>query len=263
MPPPLAALATIARRPDDRLSDHVEIGMASRPPVQFVLYELLRREQALAAGAQPPGRTEASRILDLAQSAYGELVGVLIGRPDEVLDTTRDGEWSLRDLLRHAIAVELRYRSQVNYSASRHDDEPLAIPDDRLPCDRLSPPDLAFADSRTAGITRVLELLGGARAQTDRAVSVLPDSALARPSLWGTLQFTVRMRLHQTAAHLVEVVVQSEKCLGDDLNVESRRILRHCCAVRGLHERWSGAEQLAVVDTLYSALAAAGTQTSP
>ncbi|MGH2451775.1 MAG: DinB family protein [Candidatus Limnocylindria bacterium] len=254
MPPPLEALGAIAAMPESALP-HADFGDGRRVPVQFILYDLLRHEQALATGSRPGGRSEALRILDLAQAAYGELVGVLVGRADELLETARDGEWSLRDLLRHAIAVELRYAAQVEYAATRRDEDPLAIPDDRLPCDRLAPPEPDFADSRTGGLARVLELLGEARARSNGRLSSVPDAALGRPSFWGKLQMELRMRLQQTAAHLTEVVIQAEKCVDAGLEPERRRILRRCCMTRGSHESWSDQEARALLDARYRRLA--------
>lgn len=223
-----------------------------------MLSDCLRREQALLAGPQPEGRSELARVLDLVQAAYGELVGLLIGHADELLESARDREWSLRDLLRHAIAVELRYAAQVAWGASRSDADPLAIPEERLPCDRLSPPEPAFADSRSGGMARMLELLGVARSRSDEDLKRIPDATLARPTLWGTVPLTVRMRAHQMAAHLTEVVVQAEKCLapfGPD--AEARRILRRCCRMRGAHERWSSAEAGQLIDADYRRVASA------
>jgi hypothetical protein len=255
MPPPLEAVAVIASLPDRDLSRPSEFGDGPKA-AQFVLYDLLRHEQALAAGPQHD-RTEIARTLDLAQMAFGELVGVLVGRDDDLLDTARDGEWSLRDLLRHAIAVELRYGAQVAYAATRADDDPLAIPDGLLPCDRLSPPEPEFADSRMGGMTRMLQLLGEARARSDTRIDTLPEAALTRPSLWGKMRMSVRMRLHQTAAHLTEVAIQTEKCLGAGLDLEARRIVRRCCAMRGAHERWSERNARELLDARYERLAEA------
>lgn len=215
MPPPLDAVAAITRLSDSALSREVDLG-GHRVPPRFVLYDLLRCEQDLAIRHRPQRRTEISAILDLAQAAYGDLVGVLAGRADELMESARDGEWSLRDLLRHAMAVELRYAAQVEYASTRRDADPLTIPSERLPCDRLAPPEPGFADSRSAGLTRVLELVGEARAGSDRRLVELRDAAMEHPSLWGTLRMTVRMRSHQIAAHLTEVTVQSEKMLGVD-----------------------------------------------
>jgi hypothetical protein len=237
MPPPLDALAAIARLDDKRNS------------LRGVLYGLLRREQAISASEPSSPRSEVSRILDFAQAAYGDVVGVVVGRGDGLLDTARDGDWSLRDVLRHAIAVELRYAAQVGYSATRSDADPVQIPPGLLPCDRLSPPEPAFAASRGGGVLEILELLGNARADSDASLAKVPDSALACPSMWGTQLLDVRMRLHQIAVHLTETAIQIEKIV--DGGGELRAIVRRCCLTRGLHERWSLAAERAVLDESY------------
>jgi len=256
MSAPLDALGSLAGVRDADLSGQVDLGARSKVSIQFVLYDLLRHEQAIAVGAQRAAESEIARILDLAQAAYGDLVGVLIGRSDEDLDNMRDGEWSLRDVLRHAIAVELRYAAQVEYSALRGDEEPIGIPPERLPCDRLSPPEPQYAAARVAGISQMLDLLGLARLTTDERLAAVPDTALARPSLWGTRPMTVRMRSHQIAVHLTECAIQSEKCLAAKDASEARRILRHISAARGAHERWSDSAARAELDDRYRQLAA-------
>lgn len=252
----LDALGSLARVGDADLSRQVDIETGGKAPIQFVLYDLLRHEQALAVGAQRAPETEMARILDLAHAACGDLVGLLVGQSDRDLDDTRDGEWSLRDVLRHAIAVELRYGAQVEYSAMRGDEEPIGIPPGRLPCDRLSPPEPEFAAARSAGISQMLDLLGLARLTTDERLAAVPDSALERPSLWGAHPMPVRMRAHQIAVHLTESAIQSEKCLATRHMSEARRILRHICAARGAHERWSESTARAKLDERYRSLAA-------
>lgn len=244
MPAPLDAQGALAGFPD-----------AGVQPVRSALYDILREEQALAMTA-PAGRPEVDRILDLAQAAYGGMIGLLVGRSDAVLDGTRDGDWTLRDVLRHAIAVELRYGAQVQYAAARRDDEPLAAPPERLPCDRLTPPEETFGRTRAAGIGELLDLVGVARRATDQRVVAIAPAALDRPSLWGTRQLTVRLRLHQIAVHLTESVIQMEKCLADAPSLEARRILRQAATIRGSHERWSAPDQRAELDARYRELAA-------
>src|SRR5437764_474690 len=225
MPPPLDALAAIVQRDDGALAAD------ERSSRRDALYRLLRREQAIAASAQP-ARSEVARILDFAQAAHGDVVGVLIGRDDRLLDSARDGEWSLRDVMRHAIAVELRYAAQVDYSASRADADPIQIPPALLPCDRLSPPESEFGLSPSGGVLELLRLLGNARTSTDARLARLPDAVLGRPSLWGKQQIDVRMRLHQIAAHLTETAIQMEKIVGS--GGELRAIVRRCCITRGM-----------------------------
>jgi hypothetical protein len=245
MPPPLDALAAIARLDGEALLAD------KRSSLRDGLYGLMRREQAIFASGQP-SRSEASRILDFAQSAYGDVAGVLIGRDDGVLDTARDGEWTLRDVLRHAMAVELRYAAQVEYSATRAESDPVEIRPALLPCDRLAPPEAEFAASRSNGVLELLELLGKARAGTDDRLANVANSALTRPSLWGTRLVDVRTRLHQVAAHLTETAIQIEKIVGGA--GELRAIIRRCCTMRGMHERWSEAKDRHDLDESYRAL---------
>jgi hypothetical protein len=252
MPPPLRDFAAVARLDDEALAQKVGVA-GNRISRGDALYGLLRREQAIFASAESRPRSEVSRILDFAQAAYGDLVGVLVGRDDGILDTSRDGDWSLRDVLRHAIAVELRYAAQVEYSATRAESDPVEIRPGLLPCDRLSPPEPEFAGSRDGGILDVLDLLGKARASSDLRLAKVPDSALTRPSLWGTARLDVRIRLHQIAAHLTESAIQIEKIVGS--GGELRAVMRRCGVTRGMHERWSPAEERAVLDKSYRALA--------
>lgn len=249
-----ASLVVLLGIPDDAL--HRPFGEGRAPP-QVLLFAALRREQAAAVAADALPRGEASRILALAGSAHRELEALLSGREAAILERARDGEWSLRDLLRHAIAVELRYREQVRYSATRSDDEPIAIPPDRLPCDRLSPPEPEYAESRTGDAGRLLALLGLARGQSDAQLGDLEPGRLARPSLWGEARIDVRERLHQMAAHLVEVTLQSEKMLdaAGERSTEARRILRRVWATRGRHERASAPETVTMLDAQLAAIA--------
>lgn len=216
--------------------------------IQFLLYSALRREQAAAAAVK--WRRESAAALAHAQSASRELEAVLAGRPDTFLDSLRDGEWALRDLVRHVIAVEFRYAAQVEYSATRADQDPVAIPEDRLPCDRLSPPEAEFGDSKTGNIRRLLHLLALARERSDRQLADLPDDALGRPSRWGQIEVDVRERLHQMGVHIVEATIQTEKMLGlaGEGQGEARAIVRRILRARGLHERETARNVLAQLD---------------
>ena len=227
------------------------------PTRQFLLYAALRREQRAELNADGAAPSEAARILALAQSSYRGLEALLAGKDVRLIDDARDGEWSLRDLLRHAIATELRYREQVRYSAGREEGQPLAIPADRLPCDRLNPPDPEFAPSRTGGMDEALELLRRARERSDLALADLATASLGRPSLWGESQVDVRERLHQMAVHLTEVTLQAEKMLSaaDQIDGEARRIVRRIWETRGRHERASPPDLLADLDGRLEAIA--------
>jgi hypothetical protein len=252
VPPPLRELAAVARLGDAALAESVQIG-GVRSSRREAVYGLLRREHEISASGRS-SRSEVSRILDFAQAAYGEVVAVTVGRDDSLLDSARDGTWSLRDVMRHAIAVELRYAAQVDYSATRTDEDPVEIRPDLLPCDRLSPPDPEFARSRGGGMLELVELLGKARLLSEARLAKVSDSALMRPSLWGSLRVDVRTRLHQMAAHLSESAVQIEKIVGPA--GEGQAIVWRCCIARGMHERWSLAKERALLDESYRDLTA-------
>lgn len=250
---PIAVFGALS---DELLRRQVDEPSASQG-LQWWLYAALRREQAAVIGAASTQRNESGQILSLAQGAYRDLHALIADRAAGLVDSARDGDWTLRDLLRHAIAVELRYCEQVSYSATRADDEPVRIPDERLPCDRLSPPDSEFADTRMADAARILDLLGDARRRTDERLANLAGSSLERPSLWGTYSTNVRERLIQIGVHLIEVTLQTEKMLRNagEPSGEARGILRWVWKTRGLHERTSTAAQLAELDRNFAELA--------
>src|SRR5438094_3358861 len=94
------------------LSDELLRRQIGEPSVsqglQWWLYAALRREQAAVVVAASTQRTESSHILSHAQGAYRELQALIADRAAGLVDRARDGEWTLRELLRHALAVELR-----------------------------------------------------------------------------------------------------------------------------------------------------------
>ena len=196
--------------------------------VRYALYRTIEdaQEAIVAAGARP--HPESRRILSLAQRAFGDLRGLLIGLPTELLDTTpRDGEWSVRETLRHIIVIEGRYAVQTRYAVDRSDADPMRVADDKMP----TPAQIDV----TGGISRLLARVAEARAQTDRWLSELPASAMVRPTQWMQFETDVRFRLHRFAAHLLEHTVQLEKTLAT-LNwraTEGRRIVRRLTALLG------------------------------
>jgi len=91
----------------------------------YALFDALEQEQA-AVTALPPDADEASRILTLAQIAFGRLRGLLAGIDDDLLDRApAEGEWSVRETMVHAINVERSYRANTQHALVRRDEEPL------------------------------------------------------------------------------------------------------------------------------------------
>jgi uncharacterized damage-inducible protein DinB len=206
----------------------------------------------MAATALAPDPDEASRILTLAQVAFGRLRGLLDGIDDELLDRApAEGEWSLRETLVHAISVERSYRANTQHALVRGDDEPLTLPAERRP--RPDP-----ADTH-GGVLDIVAAFAARRAETDAGLAGLDPDQLARPSQWGPYEVAhhvdVRFRLHRFASHIVEHTVQCEKAveaLGISVN-DQRAVVRSIGAMRGAHERRSSR---AVLDALDAALIA-------
>jgi hypothetical protein len=206
----------------------------------------------MAAAVLAPDEDEASRILTLAQIAFGRLRGLLAGIEDELLDRApAEGEWSLRETLAHAIGVERSYRANTQHALVRHDDEPLTLPAERRP-----KPDPA---DTSGGLLEILAAFAARRAETDAALAGLDAQQLVRPSQWGPYEvphrIDVRFRLHRFASHIVEHTVQCEKAiesLGITLN-DPRAVVRAIGAMRGAHERRS---PRATLDALDAALVA-------
>lgn len=247
------ALATFASLSDAELGR--ELGAPQRPSPRFLLYESLRDEQqALVSAHQEWRPSESERALLLAQEAFGDLQGLLVGRSNELLDRTpARGEWTLRQVLRHVLATEMRYAAQILYSAHRGEDEPVGIPPERLPCDRETPPDPRDTATRSGAVERILDAIATARAETDALAGGLPPEALARPSLWGTREVHVRRRLHQVAAHLVEHTIQCQKTLSA-LGVadgDARHVVRRIAATRAAHEAISDDTTLRELDAAH------------
>jgi DinB superfamily len=174
--------------------------------VRYALYRTLEEAQEVyvrvSAGAHP----ESCRILALAQHAFGGLRGLLAGLPGALLDKAPStGEWPIREVLAHMLAVEQRYALQTRYAVDRTDADPMRIPDNRMP---------PTAPAPIAGeVGVVLARLAEARAETKRLLGDVAPAAMTRPTVWVGHDVDVRFRLHRFAAHVVEHTIQCEKAL--------------------------------------------------
>ena len=253
-----AALAGFAALDEDVLSRPWQWRGATLD-ARFALYRALEEAQeagvVAAAGVQPESR----RILALAQRAFGDLRGLLIGLPTDLLDREpRPGEWPVREVLRHMLSVERRYAVQTRYAVDRGDAEPVRIPEDRLPT--------TAAGEVDGDVGAVLARLEQARAETSRLLGDLAPAALTRPSVWVKLDIDVRFRLHRFAAHVVEHTIQCEKTLAalGWHPTEGRRIARQIAAVLGEVEGLGAlTEARAVEARLAERFASVGAGVSP
>src|SRR5215471_7746229 len=196
--------------------------------VRYALYRTLEDAQEVYVRVAAGDHPESRRILALAQRAFGSLRALLAGLPDTWLDRApRAGEWSIREIIEHVVAVERRYALQTKYAVDRTDAEPIRIADSKLP---------SLTPTNTGGeIESLLARLGQARAETDRWLGDVPPAGMPRPTLWAGYEIDVRFRLHRFAAHIVEHTVQCEKTL-QALGwrpAEGRQIARRVAAVLG------------------------------
>jgi uncharacterized damage-inducible protein DinB len=210
--------------------------------VRHALYRTLEDAQELLVPAAAAPLPESGRILALAQRAFGDLRGLLIGLPAEHFDRgPAEGEWSIRQVLRHMIVIERRYEMQTRYAVERADDDPMRIAADRLA-------EAEEVDDR-GDAAALLSRLGAARAETHRSLGDLPPAAMTRPTQWIHYQIDVRFRLHRFAAHVVEHTVQCEKTLAALAwpETEGRRVVRQIWSLVGELEGLGAAKELAAL----------------
>jgi hypothetical protein len=221
--------------------------------VRYALYRTIEDAQDVLVRAAAQSHPESRRILALAQRAFGDLRGLLIGLPADLLDRVpRDEEWSVREILRHVIVTEGRYAVQTRYAVERADADPMRVADEKL----ATP---AQTDV-TGGISQILARVEAVRAETDRRLGDLPASGMARPTQWVHYDVDVRFRLHRFAAHLLEHTVQCEKALAalGWRATEGRRIVRRLTALLGEIEGLLGrAEAREIEDLLVERCASA------
>ena len=97
--------------------------------IRYALYRTI--EDAQEVHVQVAGRPlpESRRILSFAQRAFGDLRGLLVGLPANLIDRAPSaGEWPLREVLRHMWVVERRYALQTLYALERADSDPCVSP---------------------------------------------------------------------------------------------------------------------------------------
>ncbi len=196
--------------------------------VRYALYRTLEDAQEVHVRVSAGDHPESRRILALAQRAFASLRALLVGLPGALLDQSpRAGEWSIREIIVHMVAVEQRYALQTQYAVDRADADPMRIADDRLPS--LTPANVG------GEIETLLARLADARAETGRRLDHVAPAGMSRPTIWGGYEVDVRFRLHRFAAHVVEHTVQCEKTLPalGWRPTEGRRIARRIAGAIG------------------------------
>jgi hypothetical protein len=183
----------------------------------------------------PTPTNDASRILTIANAAFGELRGLLVAVPDALVDREpAPGEWSVRQTMEHAIRVERSYRANCEYALTRGEGEPVAMPAERRP--QADPAD-------TAGDALAI--------------------ALVKPTRYGPVDTAfdvdVRFRLHRFAVHLAEHTHQVDKTLRalGQRETDAQAYVRRLSVLRGRHERRSSPDVRARLDAAAADIAKA------
>ena len=125
---------------------------SGRMEVRYALYLTLEEAQAAHLRASAAPHLESRRIVALAQRAFGDLCGLLLGLPTERLDQVpRAGQWSVRETLQHVLSVERRYAAQTVYAVERADAASVnfSVPSDRSSiCRAISYPCRSVSSTR-------------------------------------------------------------------------------------------------------------------
>jgi len=154
--------------------------------------------------------TDAQHAMGINSEARGRLLGTLLGVTDALFDRApAQGEWSIRQVLGHVIAVDERYRLAVEHAATRArrgGEGPMRPPEESLPP----------RTGETLSSGTPMELLLRAQTVHDNLISSMgpiPDDLLGAPTNWAAWDVDLRFRLHRFAAHDREHAIQIRKVL--------------------------------------------------
>jgi DinB superfamily len=189
--------------------------------------------QTLALLGRPP--TVAQLAMVEAGRFRGRLLGSFIGLSETQFDAPPGpGEWSVRRVLGHVIATDLRYAIAVRYAVERArtgGTGPLRPPDAALPS-RIGE---AFANG---SMNEAIDELSRTGDGLSTELGAIPDSLLDAPTNWVAWNLDVRFRLHRFAAHLREHTIQVAKVLHafGFAQTEAQLFLGEAMAARGALE---------------------------
>lgn len=239
------SLAVLARFPDTAMA----LPWAWRDTgevleVRDAFHRTLEAEYEQAALVQAAGRlTEPAVAMVAADRALGDLLGLLAGQPDDILDVEPlAGEWALRKVLHHALEVELSFACNTRWAVERADTDSLRPSDELRERESTAPAE--------GSVDEIMRRLIAARTATTRFAATLQPAQLTRPTIWASHDVDVRFRLHRFASHLTEHTIQVEKVL-HALNrdpAEARQMVRAIWSARAAHERHSAMEDVARLD---------------
>ena len=104
--------------PESRMGDMALFGQREMP-IRAMFYQLVAHDVEHTVHAAKTLRdigkapTEAQLILGLLQEAEARLEALLVGLSDQDIDTSVEGEWSIRQVLEHVINAKSNYGTRL------------------------------------------------------------------------------------------------------------------------------------------------------
>jgi len=179
---------------------------------QHELRDLAVRLDALRARKGPP-ESQAERILGQYHLAYRDLTGALAGLRDDDLDRVpAEGEWPVREVLKHMLGAEYGFLGVVQYALAPDRPKGLEEAEERWDSWR---DEHGYRAPKTleGGIADVRNALFEIHRRILRELGPLPDEALEEPAMFWDGEKPIRFRLHRFEAHMVQHTVQVDKSL--------------------------------------------------
>lgn len=179
------------------------------------LCELATTTATLRAEQGPPTAT-AQRVLAQYQMAYRDLLAVLIGVGDELLDRPpAEGEWLLRKVMEHTIIAEAAFFAITRHALElRRQGEPpckITRPEMEAPVGSFDELKQAVESESLAGILSTYDAL---HRRVLHELADIREDELDTPSLWWEgRELPVQFRLHRFHSHLRQHTIQVEKTL--------------------------------------------------
>jgi uncharacterized damage-inducible protein DinB len=198
-------------------------------------------EEATAEVVAILGDTRATRgraALRIAPASVGRwaLHGRLLSIPDDWLDRApKEGEWTLRETLRHIVGSQRGYTTYTTWHWLRNKREAATEEEmSSLEGQVDLPEEAAEGEGSIADIRRRLD-------ETTDESAVLAgwtDGDLARPARWSGIPVDIAFRLGRPSSHLMEHTIQVDKTLAwlDHRPTEAQRI------AYDLYEAWGRLE---------------------
>jgi uncharacterized damage-inducible protein DinB len=172
------------------------------------------RDLAVRLAARRKGEpTQAERILGQYHQTYRDLTGVLASVRNEDLDRApAEGEWPLRETLKHMLGAEhgflaVNRYALVNHRAGKHEEPP----EDEWP--EFRKPYAAPKDAVDGTIENIRSSFFEIHRRVLRELADVTDAELEQPAWFWDADKPIRFRMHRFEEHLRQHTIQLDKTL--------------------------------------------------